>query len=184
MHKRMNNRLFLAIVLIVPICMLLIGYASISNINLVISGTANATGIKAAEDFKVKFNPNYEDGYIQQEGVVVEKEVENDRKANFTVTGLIGYGDTAVIKFAVVNESTYHSAILTSKDNIINDKPEYFSIERTVVDSNDHAITKINPGETAYYKIKVNVIKVPTDTSKTANVTVYLNAESEPYNGS
>lgn len=184
MRKRINNRIFILILVSVSMFVLFIGYASINNINLLINGTANSAGIKSSEDFKVKFNQVIVDNSLNPEGVTVNGNIVNDHEANFTATGLLGYGDTATIKFAVLNNSTYHSANLVDRDQIINNNPNYFSIERTIVNSSGSEISKINPGDTAYYKIKVKVIKVPTSTAQTANITVYLNAESEPYVGS
>lgn len=183
MHKRINNRVFLLVMVTVSMFVLFIGYASINNINLIISGTANATGIKSSEDFKVKFNQVIVDNSLNPEGVTVTGNIVNDHEANFTATGLLGYGDTATIKFAVLNNSNYYSASLVDIDQIVNNKPQYFAIERTIVDSTGAEINKIDPGETAYYKIKVTVIKVPSSEAQTANITVYLNATSEPYLG-
>ena len=184
MHKRINNRVFIFILVSVSMCMLFIGYANINNVNLIINGTASSVGIKSSEDFKVKFNQVIVDNNLNPSGVTVSGDIINDRKATFTASGLVGYGDSAIIKFQVLNNSTYHSAILEDKPQIVNNNPNYFSIERSIVDINDNPVTKLDPGETAYYKVKVNVIKVPSSTAQTASITVYLNAESEPYLGS
>lgn len=184
MRKKINNRVFILIIISISMFVLFIGYASINNINLLINGTASSRGIKSSEDFKVKFNQVIVDNSLNPEGVTVSGNIVNDHEAEFTASGLLGYGDTATIKFAVLNNSTYHSANLVDRDQIVNNNPNYFSVERTIVNSNGIEISKINPGETAYYKIKVTVIKVPKSTAQAANITVYLNAESEPYVGS
>ena len=152
--------------------------------NLFINGTASAPGIKSSEDFKVKFT----DAIIgeQMDGIVVENDESqfSDRKAVFNVEGMLAYGDEANITYEITNESKYHSALLQATSTVINNNPAHFAIERSIVNSKNQIVSKITPGEKAYYKIKVKVIKVPTSTAQTASITVYLNAESEPYTGS
>lgn len=184
MRKRINNIYLFIFSTAILLCLFLIAYAQINNINLFINGTANAPGIKSSEDFNIKFT----DAIIgnQMEGITVENDENqfSDRKAVFNVEGLLAYGDEATITYEVANESRYHSALLTATSTVINNNPTHFSIERSIVNANNQIISKITPGEKAYYKIKVKVIKVPTSTTQTASITVYLNAESEPYTGS
>lgn len=184
MRKRINNKYLFIFSTAILLCLFLIAYAQINKVNLFINGTASAPGIKSSEDFSVKFT----DAIIgnQMDGITVENDEEqfSDRKAVFNVNGLLAYGDEATITYEVTNESRYHSALLTATSTVINNNPAHFSIERTIVNSHNQNVSKITPGEKAYYKIKVKVIKVPTNTAQTASITVYLNAESEPYTGS
>ena len=184
MRKRINNKYLFIFSAAILLCIFFIAYAQINNIDLFINGTASASGIKSSEDFDVKFT----DAIIgeQMSGITVENDEDefSDRKAVFNVDGMLAYGDEATITYEITNESTYHSALLTATSTVINSNPAHFAIERTIVNSNNQIVSKITPGQKAYYKIKVKVIKVPTNNAQTATITVYLNAESEPYTGS
>ena len=184
MHKKINGKTTIIFMLMIASCVFFIAYAQIGSINLIINGTANVTGIKSSEDFDVKFN-NVSIGQ-QASGITVTNDTQNfsDRSVVFNVTGLVGYNDEATITYEVTNDSTYHSALLTTSNTIVNSNPTYFDVECSIVDSNNQPISRVTPGNKAYYKIKVKVIKVPSTTQQTANVTVYLSATSEPYTGS
>ena len=184
MRKRINNKYLFIFTTAILLCIFFIAYAQINKVNLFINGTASDPGIKSSEDFKVKFT----DAIIgdQMDGIVVENDESqfSDRKAVFNVEGMLAYGDEANITYEITNESKYHSALLQATSTVINNNPAHFAVERSIVNSNNQIVSKITPGEKAYYKIKVKVIKVPTSTAQTASITVYLNAESEPYTGS
>ncbi len=185
MRKRISKSILTYFAIAVIVCTTLIAYARIQNIDLSITGRANATGVKAQDDFKVKFNSFIVDNNLNSSDVTITGALDDqdEHKANFTVTGLVGYGDHATISYEVLNYSNYFSANLTTPSTIVNTNSQYFSIEKTIVDNSGNTISKINPGGRAYLKITVKVIKVPTSAAQTADVTVYLNAESEPYTG-
>ena len=150
--------------------------------NLILITECNFTFALLQDTLEKKFQCSL----VLDNRLTVENDEEqfSDRKAVFNVNGLLAYGDEATITYEVTNESRYHSALLTATSTVINNNPAHFSIERAIVNSHNQNVSKITPGEKAYYKIKVKVIKVPTNTAQTASITVYLNAESEPYTGS
>ena len=104
MRKKINNKMFLLTLVLSLIAIATIGYAKINNITLNINGTARATGIKSADDFKVKFVdvevPENQPSHMTIDANLDSNDVTN-RTASFTVTGMKGYGDTAVVKYTL-----------------------------------------------------------------------------------
>ena len=183
MRKRISKSYTITFVSIAFILLVTIAYAGISSMDLSITGNAIAPGIKAADDFDVEFT-RVSDIIPSQENIDIDAEIdsENSRIARFTVSGLVGYGDTAIVKYEVTNNSTYHSAIVSP--SISNDNQTYFSLdEKLISPTTGDQITSLAPKETAILVIKSNVIKVSTTTPQTANVVVTLTVESMPYTG-
>lgn len=182
MKKRISNKFVIILFSAMILFLTVIAYARLSDIDLFINGTASVTGIKSETDFKVAFT-DIESVYPEQPNditVVPDIDDVDNKIASFTVSGLKGYGDYAIIKYEVTNNSDYHSANLSTSTT--NDNSEYFTIEESFVSATGQDVTKLNPGESAFLVIKVNVIKVSTTTQE-ANVKVILTASSEPYSG-
>ncbi len=183
MRKKINNKMFLLTLVLLLIAIATIGYAKINNITLNINGTARATGIKSADDFKVKFVdvevPENQPSHMTIDANLDSNDVTN-RTASFTVTGMKGYGDTAVVKYTIANESNYFSANFNI--NVTCDS-EYFEVEEITKDEEGNDTTTLAPGKNATITIKGKVIKVPTDSKKSADVTIEIQATSEPYTG-
>ena len=183
MKKRINKKYFIIFVSIALVFITTLGYASISNIQLTILGNAFVSGVKSEDDFIVEFTSVANITPTQPNDITVVANIDsvNKRSASFSVSGLVGYGDSATVKYEVTNNSEYHSAIVSS--TIDNDNSTYFSVEKSFIDTNGDPITILDPGESALLVIKANVIKVTTTAAQTANVTVTLTTESTPYTG-
>lgn len=183
MKKRINKKYVIIFVSMALVFIITIGYASVSNIELSIFGNAFATGIKAEDDFSVDFTrvANITPEQPNDISVVASIDSEDTHSASFSVSGLVGYKDSATVKYEITNNSEYYSAIISS--TIDNDNQTYFSVEKNLIDSNGNAVTILNPQESAFLVIKANVIKVASTTAQTANINVSLTAESTPYTG-
>ena len=112
--------------LLISILFTSIGYAAISGINLTIGGTAFAKGgeviVKFSDlnsDIETSSNCLLDSGRFSS-CAIINTNILNDRTANFNINGLKGYGDTATVRFKIVNNSDYFSVTSNLENNILN----------------------------------------------------------------
>ena len=176
MKKKINNKLFFGIIIAIFLITIAIGYANISDIVLTISGNATSSGISSAEDFEVVFTENVSTS-TSTNTISISHDIINKHNAEFTVTGMYGYNETATIDFEIENSSEHCYASVTA--SLTNSNSTYFDVNYSLLDSNNNPIDLIAPGETATLRINGRVLKVSTDTAKTTNISVNITATSE-----
>ena len=165
-----QNKKSLQIVLVVLIAVLTlgIGYASITAINLIISG--NATASASQENFKVKFlkEENVTPVITSNDGGTGDIDVTSDTTATFNISGLDAAGESATANYVVKNVSEGIGAKITIK--LTSTNTEYFKVTTTVVDDT------LQAGEETDVRVKVEMLKTPIDTAVTTTVTATLTA--------
>ena len=168
--NKKNKSLFLGVLLLVATLFISIAYA-LTNTPLTISG--NATAKYVQRDINVYFS-NYS---TSGDGTITAAiNGNNNKQATFSVTGLVGYGDTAIINYTITNSGDYDATLNITASTVTN--TEYFEITSNVNNLNN---TRINVGETKTLQIKVKVKKVlvssnNTTASTSATVTVHAAA--------
>lgn len=99
-----NKKVYGVLALLVAVLFLGIGYATISDINLSISGTAS--GKKGEPTFKVEFtNAASSEQKIGTGTVTASIDAEDSTKGNITVTDLQNEGDYVRAVFTITNQS-------------------------------------------------------------------------------
>lgn len=164
--KSYKNERILKIVLLVVIAMvtLCIGYATVSNIDLHISGNA-FVNVKQ-DNFKVKF--------LYEEGVTPTIEgsstntvtVLNDTTASFNVVTLDSAGQSVTATYKVKNESNSVGTQISL--SLLNTNNEFFKVTETVADC------ELQAGDITTVTIRVEMIKTPIEDSVTTNITATL----------
>lgn len=186
--KRKQKGKLLLIGLIAVVCMG-IGYAAITSINLLVSGSASA---KANGEMVVRFVRNTatetaienpEENAILMSGKLADgtdmsasnltATVDTDTTASFNVGELEEIGSYAEFTYTVVNESDGVDASLSFDVETTNDSEEYFNITKTV----DKPI--IGENETAKVKVKIELINTPKVDDVEGAFTVTLTATPE-----
>lgn len=179
MVKRKRELKILSL-LIISILFVSIAYAAISGVSFSINGSANA---KAGEELIVKFSNLSTDietssACLNDSGVIsscatINASVTSDREATFDISGLKGYGDTATVKYKIINESDNANALLDITA-ITNTNNEYFDITTDL----DNASSKVlNSGNYTILTVKAKVKKVLyTSNSATTTVTINIRA--------
>ena len=170
MNKYKNKSLFFLMIILIATLFLAIGYA-LTNNQLNISGTAVAK--QKPMDIDVYFS-----NYTTSGNGTITASINgsNNKQANFSITGLVGYGDTAVINYTIINNGTIDANLNITASTITN--TEYFEITSNINNLNN---TRINAGETKTLTIKVKVKKVlvssnNTTVSASANLTIHASA--------
>ena len=167
---RKSKSLFLAVFLLIGTLFLSIAYA-LTNTPLNIVGTATAKQVPM--DIDVYFS-NYS---TSGDGTITAAiNGNNNKQATFNITNLVGYGDTAIINYTIINNGTVDANLNITASTVTN--TEYFEIESNVNNLNN---TRINAGETKTLTIKVKVKKVlvssnSSTVSASATITVHASA--------
>lgn len=176
MKKKINNKVFYSILVGLFLVTIAIGYADISDLGLFITGNATSSGISSAEDFEIGFTNNVTQS-VSTNTISVQHNIVDNHNAEFTVTGMYGYNETATINFEIENSSEHCFAAITT--SLTNSNPTYFDVSYSLVDSHNNPISVIPPQETATLRITGRVLKVATDSAQTTNVSVNIIATSE-----
>ena len=175
MKKKISNKMFFTTIIAIFLITIAIGYANISDIILTISGNATSPGVLSAEDFEVSFT-NTVNTATSANTITITHNIIDDHNAEFTVTGMYGYNETATIDFQIENGSEHCYASIVA--SLTNSNTTYFDVNYSLLDSNNNAIDILAPGETATLRITGRTLKVSTDTAKTTNVSVNITATS------
>ena len=170
MHNSQNNKtLQIVLIVLVAVLSLGIGYATISNINLIIDG--NATSTPNNNNFKVHFvktadTPNLTGNVDLTGSADIDK--DDNTLASFSVGGLLKEGDYAIATYTIINNSNDVGAKLSLE--LTNSNADYFKVTETITD------TELQAGDTTTGIVKVEMIKTPIDTSVTTSITAKIKA--------
>lgn len=166
-----KNKTILAIVLLIAILLLGIGYAAISGYTLNIGGTANATA--NTDNFIVKFTSATMGDNCDKAEIVASD--ANARTATMEVSGLKTAGDEATAIFVVTNESPDLNAKLSvTTQEMTGTDSDYFDVKATIADNT----TSMAPTGTRTVTVTVT-LKETIIEDKTATINVVLNATPE-----
>lgn len=114
-----KNKIIIRII-VLAIILIAVGYAVIFNVDLNISGTANATAEQ--DNFQVEFTGNPE---TSGDNVTATIDSANPLSATIIVTGLTTTGDTAT--YTIQNKSADLSASVNTNSN-----EEYFEVSQVI----------------------------------------------------
>lgn len=168
MHNSQNKkRLQMVLIVLIAVLTIGIGYASISAINLIISG--NATASANNDNFKVHFvqtgdTPSLTGNVTLTGSATIDG--QDNTKAHFSVSGLTKVGDYAIATYTVINNSDGLGTTISLE--VENSNSEYFKVTETITDN------KLQAGETTTGTIKVEMIKTPIDTDVSTSVVAKL----------
>ncbi len=158
------------IAILVAILLLGVGYAAISNITLNVNNSS-ATVSPDQQNFVVKYDVVGNFSYSgNPSGSSVTLSRTSDTAATFTVTGLTKQGDSVTITYPIINASPTLDASL-AVPTVTNDNTTYFSVTPVAPAS---ATTLAANGGTTNLTLQVEVIKTPTTTDQTANITAAI----------
>ena len=157
-----NKKTIIALTILLAVLALGIGYATITNITLNITGSAAATA--SGDNFKVKF-----DSTVTPTGTNATGTITGDRTAEITVSGLTTRGNAATATYTVKNESTDLGATLSA--NVTgNTNPTFFDVDCSF------GTTTLTPGGSTTVTVTVTLLKTPA-TDQTGTVAIALVAE-------
>ena len=163
-----STKILTAVVVFLAVILVAVGYATITSVNLKISGSAKAEGLQS--NFTVEFTGTPTTG---GQGTTTATLSTTDKKeATMNVTGLTAKGDTATATFTVKNTSADLSATLAATTT--NDNETYFKVTYSIANP-----TTIAKNETTTITVTVELLKTPiqeTEAELTANVQVLLTA--------
>ena len=172
MHNSQNKKtLQIVLVVLIAVLSLGIGYATISNINLIIDG--NATANPNDNNFKVHFvetadTPNLEGNVTLTGSADIDK--NDNTMATFNVGGLTKEGDYAIATYTIINNSNDVGAKLSLE--LTNSNADYFKVTETITD------TELQAGDTTTGTVKVEMIKTPLTNEVTTSITATLTASA------
>jgi len=170
MHNSQNKKtLQIVLVVLIAVLSLGIGYATISNINLIIDG--NATANPNDNNFKVHFvetadTPNLEGNVTLTGSADIDK--NDNTMATFNVGGLTKEGDYAIATYTIINNSNDVGAKLSLE--LTNSNADYFKVTETITD------TELQAGDTTTGTVKVEMIKTPLTDEVTTSITAKIKA--------
>lgn len=138
-----------ALVLIVALLIIGVGYAAISNVTLDIRGTLAADGKQ--ENFTVKFTGTPK----PSDAGKVDATISDDVNAVLNVTGLTTTNESVTAEYTIQNTSAELTANLTA--NVTDGNDEYFKTEYAFKDNK----TSLTHGETTTLVVTVTLLKTP-----------------------
>lgn len=165
-----RTKKLVALILVVSIFMIAIGYAAISNVTLNINGTAQAETSQA--NFTVKFTGETETDKVSvkyPDLATIRATVIDDTNAKIEASGLTAKGDTVTATYTVQNTSADLSADL-SVETTTNSNKEYFAIEPRL------AKTSLIAGEKTTLTVTVELLKTPIEDTVSSTIKVQLTA--------
>lgn len=157
----------IAIILVIAILLIAIGFAAISTLKLNISGQAQATPNQS--NFSVEFTG--EPAVSEPDKVTANIDEMNKLQATMNVTGLTSKGDTATATYTIENKSTDLLASLTAETT--NSNTEYFTVSYDITEPS------IGAGENTTIKVTVELIKTPVSSDESSTIGVTVTAEPQ-----
>ena len=154
-----KRRTLIVTLLLVAVLALGIGYASVSNIILSITGNADVAADNA--NFKVVFTKPVSDAAAN-----ISVDTGATHNASIAVTGLKTVGEKATVTIDILNDdadSVYAAAI--TNINVVQDTEGYF--KATVKNQDALLTTVLQPGEDVTVEIEIELLKVPSDPNAT-----------------
>ena len=175
--KNIQNKTKLKIMIFVLISVIIlgVGYATLTAINLIISG--NAGGRTKELNYEVKFmsvegvTPQFHSDY---EGVSGTATVTSDTTATFSVTGFTVEGQTATAKYKVKNSSTGVGTRISL--NLEYTNTEYFKVREYIED------TELKAGEETEVTVTVELYQLPLESNTTVTTSINARLIAEPIN--
>ena len=175
--KNIQNKKKLQVIIFVLIAVtaLGVGYATLTAINLIISG--NAGGRTKELNYEVKFmsvegvTPQFHSDY---EGVSGTATVTSDTTATFSVTGFTVEGQTATAKYKVKNSSTGVGTRISL--NLEYTNTEYFKVREYIED------TELKAGEETEVTVTVELYQLPFESNTTVTTSINARLIAEPIN--
>lgn len=166
-----NKRAFIAIMLIVAVLLLAIGYAAISR-NLTIGGTVTAEPNN--ENFKVHYSGATGTITSTKTGATLSATTDQNLTATINASGLDTVGQTVTATFNIINESDDLDAnIAVATKEITGTNADYFELVSTTLGKN----TLTAGGDTTTVTVVLRLKKTPTETvSGTVNVSLTATA--------
>ena len=162
-----DKTVFLFMIILIVILLLGIGYAIIqtfSSIDFKEEETGKANIVFT--DYKT-----YGDGDIS-----ANIDSNNPSKGSFSISNLIGYGDTSTIEYTIENQEEVPLKLEIIKSNLTNNS--YFTLESNIDQLNK---TTIQPHEKKTLIIHVKVVKVYIDEeNKTINTKANILIKAKP----
>ena len=161
----MRKRLKIVLAILAAVCVLGVGYATVSNRLLTINGTASATTSDNNFVVKIQTDPTVNDGY---DGQVQTNVAADQQSATLNVSQFTTTGDSATVVYTIQNASLELSANVSV--SITNSNEEYFTITAT---PSINSTTELVKSGTMTVTVVVSLKKTPTtDVSATFTITV------------
>lgn len=184
-----KRKTFTSMAIVIAILILGVGYAAIAEIPLTLNGSAN---VHANADFNVQYDTNHEVKVTPNANVtweeksnpaVVTGSYEDTLNANMTVY-LDSANRTASAIYKIDNKSGELKATIASEitNDFTEDNANYLSLEQALytteacTDTDLLNTTQLAPGQSAYLKVTVSLVKLPVDDIVDASFSVGLTA--------
>lgn len=166
--KNIQNVKKIRILLIVAAFVLVlgIGYASISAINLIVSG--NGTASVSQENYNVHFITTDNTPSVSAGFGTASIDSNDDTKAYFNISGLSKKGDSAIATYSIKNDSNGIAARISLDLNEIDSN--YLRVTERIED------TELQPGDITIATVKVEMVRTPIDTGATIEILAKLKA--------
>lgn len=184
-----KRKTFIGMTIFIAILVLGVGYAAVSDVSLLLTGTAN---VQANAEFKVEYDtedtvevsPDTEMTWADSDiRDVVTGNYTDEATATMTVN-LDSTNRTASATYKIDNVSSELNAIITASivsedfttpnDEYLLATPELFADEDCQTPLAD---SELAPGESAYLKVTVSLTKLPVDPIENATFTITTTAE-------
>jgi len=163
-----SRKTLMTLGVIVAVLILGVGYATISNIELNINGTAAATA--SDDNFKVAFDSTVTPTKSEK---TTDATISDDSTAVMTVEGLTTSGETATATYTIKNSSDDLSASLTAAvTQVAGDYAEYFEVTTDM-----NTATTVAAGNSTTITVTVKLKKTPAKDIEAQNFKVTITAE-------
>lgn len=162
-----SNSKIIIFTLIVAALIIGVAYATITAVNLSVSGSATATADQS--NFSVKFFGTPTKPSEAGSNVSAEISATNPTQATIKVLGglLSKKGDYVTVSYPIKNFSDDLSATLAvGSGNVTNSNSEYFKVEPVL------AATTLAAGADTTLSVKITLIKTPIDADVSTDLTV------------
>lgn len=174
-----QKRTFIILLLIISILCLGIAYASITSVNLTISGTATAS--PDTNNFVVKFADNGTTTKTGNSGIVATT-TASDQAATLNISGLTAAGEKVVATWTIENTSADLSAEIETKTSEITGSTEYFQITTEIAGASENKATipakdtENSVDGTTTVTVTVELLKTPIESEVSGTINVELTA--------
>lgn len=160
-----STKKMVAVLIVLAILLIGVGYAAITAVTLRISGTAEAEGNQA--NFTVEF---VKEPAPETSGKgTISATVTDEHNAVLNVSDLTAKGDTAIATYTIQNTSADLSANL--KANVVNGNDENFETTYSF------GKTSLTHGDTTTLTVTVKLLKTPITDSVNTTIGVQITAE-------
>lgn len=174
-----QKRTFIILLLIVSILCLGIAYASITSVNLTISGTATAS--PDTNNFVVKFADNGATTKTGNAGIVATT-TASDQAATLNISGLTAAGEKVVATWTIENSSADLSAEIEATTSEITGSTGYFQITTEIAGASEGKATipakdtESSIDGTTTVTVTVELLKTPIEDEVSGTINVELTA--------